>query len=63
MSDLKFTSATRTDKLENVAGPRRLRFRNNRQAAAERQFLAARETKPSYAQNQKETNGQEESSH
>jgi hypothetical protein len=56
-SDLKFTSATRTDKLEGVAGPRRLRYRNNRQAAAERQFLAVRETKTSYAQNQKEENG------
>lgn len=43
---VNYSSATRTDKLESVAGPKRLRYRNNRQAAAERQFLALRNTKP-----------------
>ena len=54
--DLKYTSATRTDKLKSVDGPNRLRYRSNRQAAAERQFLALRNTKP---ETKEEQHGQE----
>lgn len=42
---IQYTSATRTSKLEQATGPKRLRYRNNRQAAAERQFLALQDTK------------------
>lgn len=44
--DLKYTNKTRTDALEAVAGPRRLRYRKNHRAAAEAQFLAVRDMKP-----------------
>jgi hypothetical protein len=62
MAELIYTSATRTDKPELVTGPKRLRYRKNRQAAAERQFLALRNTKPGQqSQEPQEQNGQEES--
>ena len=58
--EVNYTGATQTEKLEQSPGPKRLRYRKNRQAAAERQFLALRNTKPDHLmiQNQKEAHGQ-----
>lgn len=56
-SENKPTSACFTSKLETVNGPKRLRYRNNRQAAAERQFLALQDTKP---KRKETTDGNEE---
>jgi hypothetical protein len=59
MDQLTYTSPTRTDSVEGkTGGVRRIRYRNNRQSAAEAQFSAVRsaQQKPASPEAQQQEN-------